>query len=425
MPKLVLFLACVLAFLTHAEADSDELLSLSLKELLAIPVDRPYEGEGVFQSEKHKVTKESVNVGLLIPLTSWPRYSAQLIAAADLAVEYVNENGGINGRPLAIIRADTDNTVNQSYVFADELVTKYNAQALIGPVASDEASQVLKNINLKHKIPMFSYASSANSLSQISGGQYFWRLVASNDQQVSVLAQTIKENPSLNKIFIIGSTDIYSQEIISGIKQKLPNAKLKEWIFSAKVDPDLFDIEAESEAIQSFNPQAILLFTKARHSDILLAKLIKHWKGNFPLIFTGDNFQFYDLNDALAKSTRLCVKTLISKKPMNAQFKHQLEALTQLNITDLDSAYVFDSIVLFAMAKQLEFELKVSHSQAIKRLTSDGQSVGYENFSDIKKLYQLHGELSYQGVSGQVKFNQIGNNVTAKMDIQKSGLGCH
>jgi ABC-type branched-subunit amino acid transport system substrate-binding protein len=170
-------LASVQLLANPKEADNDELLSLSLKELLAIPVNRPYQGIGIFQSDKHPVSKGSINIGLLVPLTSWPRYSAQLIGAADLATDFVNQHGGIADRPLAVIRADTDNTVNQSNRFARKLVESYQAQLLVGPVASDEAASVLKEINLKYRIPMMSFSASANELAQLAGGELFWRLL--------------------------------------------------------------------------------------------------------------------------------------------------------------------------------------------------------------------------------------------------------
>lgn len=417
-----LLVACLLASLTLA--NDDELLSLSLKELLAIPVDRPYQGAGIFQSERHKISKNSVNVGLLVPLTSWPRYSAQLIAAADLAVEHVNNNGGIAGKPLAVIRADTDNTVTQSYEFAKQLVGLHKSQAIIGPVASDEAAQILRNVNDRHKVPMFSYASSANILSQLTQEGYFWRLVASNEQQVARLAEELSTIQNLDKVYIVGSSDIYSREIVKGITQRLPSVKFKQWTFSSKIDPSLFDIEAESEAIQAFNPQAILLLTKARLSDTILTKLINNWEGKFPLVFTGDNFQFYDLSNELANNASLCVKTLISRKNIDAKFKYQLESLIQSNITDLDAAYVFDSIMLYAMAKQLEQAFNIPHSKAIRQLTEHGHSITYNDYANITSLYRRHKNLTYNGVSGPVRFDHLGNNIFAGLNIQKSGLGC-
>lgn len=404
-------------------ADKEELLSMSFEELLAIPVDRPYEGVGIFQSDEFKSSPQSLNIGLLVPLTSWPRYSAQLIIAADFAVEHVNKSGGVNGKPLAVLRADTDHTANHSSFFAQELVTNHRAQALIGPVTSDEANNVLTNVNVQSNVPMFSYAASANSLSERWGGKLFWRLYASNERQVRAIAKQLSQlNPK--RVQIISTTDLYGKEMTAGLKENLPNTKINVWTFSSKVDPKVFNIEEKAKEIQHFVPDAIILLTKATLSEKLLDKLLQSWKGVFPPVFTGDNLQLYDLSDALLANQSLCISTLITKRKLAPKFENSIRTITQMEAKDLDAAYVFDSVILFAMAKQLEDQLKVNFATAVKLLTGNGQVIQYEQYAEVVELVKKHKQLSYVGVGGQITFNSKGNNISSQLTTQRSGSGC-
>jgi hypothetical protein len=209
-----------------------------------------------------------------------------------------------------------------------------------------------------------------------------------------------------------------------GIKKAFPDSAIREWLFSAKIDPNIYDFAEDIEQLKAFKPQSIVLLTKARLSDTILARLISRWQGKLPAIYTGDNFQFYDLSDNLANNTGLCVKTLISKNNIDAKFKYQLESLTQSSIDDLDAAYVFDSVMLFAMAKQIEQAARISQTKAIRQLTGQGHPITFNDYPNLVTLYKRYGQLAYQGVSGAIRFDDTGNNVFAELSIQKSGLGC-
>jgi ABC-type branched-subunit amino acid transport system substrate-binding protein len=411
-------------YASHEETEPDELLSLSLKELLAIPIDRPYQGVGIFQSDHYQISKQSINIGLLVPLTSWPKYSTQLIAAADLATEHVNRNGGIVGRPLAVIRADTDNTINQSNRFAKQLVESYQSQLLIGPVASDEASRVLKEVNLEHQVPMISYAASANSLARFAGGKLFWRLLASNKQQVSELTRKIKQSKKYQRMVIIGTKDIYSLEMSDGIKKNFPEATIKELRFSSKIDPKIYNIEDDVTELVKFNPQSIVLLTKAALNNELLNRLFSQWKGTFPLVFSGDNLQIYDLPPKLTNNPNLCLLSVRPKNLGDEHFVKQLSSITASEIKDLNAAYVYDAIMLFSMAKTLQIKLNLSFSDALKRITGDGQPIDHLQYAQLESMVKQYKNLSYHGVSGQVKFDRWGNNLSAMLGVHRSGGGC-
>jgi branched-chain amino acid transport system substrate-binding protein len=422
--KTKFILLIVFVFLPPLPCLAEEtLFSLSFKELLNVPDVPAPQGIGIFLAENSKVTKDSINFGLLVPVTGRPVYAAELIAGADLAAQEINNAGGINGKELVIIRADNVFSPQRSVELAKTLISTYSVTAIIGPSTSDSTSAVLKEVTIPKGIPLVTIAASADEIGSIDNNQLFWRMVANNQQQVTYLLEKLTSQNRHKNVYFIGDRGLYTNEIVAGLKKGLSalgHKHLGELRISSQVDLDRIDLDEELSAIQELQPSAVILSFGPTLSIPILKKMNHIWKGKLPLILAGDTIINKDLKNNPLGKIKNCVQYLISTDPIkkNRVLEDKVDELLEVKTTGRDSTFAYDAVMLFAMAKQIESTSQTNFKQALSSITSDGPSISYLNYSQLNAIFNQNKKLSYIGPSGRVKFDQQGNNLAAVMTLQ-------
>jgi len=93
------------------------------------------------ETEEEEVSAEPILIGSIQDL-SGPAAEAGTANAwgVEYAVQYINDNGGINGRMLEVITFDCKNDLNEGINVYRKLVDEYEVAAIIGPPLSNPAS---------------------------------------------------------------------------------------------------------------------------------------------------------------------------------------------------------------------------------------------------------------------------------------------
>jgi len=128
-----------------------------------------------------------IKIGYLGSITG--KHSDLGVAARDsamLAIEQLNEQGGINSRKLELVVRDDTLDPKVAAQMADELV-KEGVVAIVGPVASSMAKAALPIIE-KAGVVMVSPTSSSNELS--GKDDYFFRVMEPNSKFAAHLAES-------------------------------------------------------------------------------------------------------------------------------------------------------------------------------------------------------------------------------------------
>ncbi|MCW8999798.1 MAG: hypothetical protein OQK04_13905 [Kangiellaceae bacterium] len=69
------------------------------------------------------------------------------------------------------------------------------------------------------------------------------------------------------------------------------------------------------------------------------------------------------------------------------------------------------------MAKSVSQKLGFSFENALKRITSQGHSITFKDYPRVANLIKRYSYLSYQGVSGQISFNEVGENLLSIVEF--------
>lgn len=399
----------------------DELNSLSIKELLNISISPKDNSVGIFQSDINQISNNTFNLGLLAPFTAYTEYSAEATVAADLAANLINQNGGVQGKRLVIIRADETINSPETAELAKILVDRYKVKGLIGPGTSVSAQHVLSNVVRQSEVALITQAASSVALSNLVTPGKFWRLVANNNQQVRLFMDHVVRDKGHNKVYIIAGRDLASEEILNGIKHyQTQNASLDiDYMkISGLVQLEIMDLSEEIKEIQKRGFSSIVITLPFGQMHTMIRKIGSVWNGPFPFVLATDVAKpTYLLNADLGPITG-CIGTYLSAPTqLNTQLKESIESKLDTVAAAYDAAYIYDAVILMAMAFQVSHRLGISFEESMRRITSSGLSISDSDYPNIVDLINYHGKLSYSGYSGRILFDVLGDNVTANLEL--------
>jgi branched-chain amino acid transport system substrate-binding protein len=130
---------------------------------------------------------EPVKIGALLTFSGvYAQIGTEMANAMDLAFEEVGNT--VEGRPIKVIRADTEAKPNVALQKAKELVGSENVDFLVGPVSSGE-SVALRDFVAEAKIPMVAPNALATQLTRDKCTPYIIPVAFTTEQFTRPLAQ--------------------------------------------------------------------------------------------------------------------------------------------------------------------------------------------------------------------------------------------
>jgi branched-chain amino acid transport system substrate-binding protein len=198
-----------------------------------------------------------------------------------LAVEQINESGGINGRPVVLITKD-DRQDESVAVAVDKELIKEGVVAIIGHMTSAMSLAVLPVINAE-KILMISPASSTDALTGID--DYFFRVVNSHRSQTDRLADYAFKTMGMKRMASI--TDLSNPEYSGGFCHNF-QAEFEylggEFIKTVQFNstPDVLDSELAQKIITA-SPDGLLVVANG-HDTALICQQLKKLGSRIPVI---------------------------------------------------------------------------------------------------------------------------------------------
>ncbi|MDA0772599.1 MAG: ABC transporter substrate-binding protein [Cyanobacteria bacterium] len=190
------------------------------------------------ERELIKVDSDPVYIGIAVPLDGpYLELAKSIVNAAKLAVEDINENDGINSRPVELIVCNDKASVAIAIECANKFVAN-EVQGVIGHLTSQTSIEASK-IYAEHNIVQISPASTHPWFTERPGASgYVYRTIARDDKQaelmVALLDQLGLEAPIKVSVFnngtIYGSTlaTLIENVIIKQGKHKLIEIKALE-----------------------------------------------------------------------------------------------------------------------------------------------------------------------------------------------------
>lgn len=123
---------------------------------------------------------------------------------ADLAVELINEAGGIDGKEIEVVSKDNKSETSEAATVATSLATQDKVTAIVGPATSGATDAAAPNVTAAG-VPMVTPSGTKDSLTVNEDGsakEYVFRATFQDSFQGQVLAQYATENLSAKKVVL-------------------------------------------------------------------------------------------------------------------------------------------------------------------------------------------------------------------------------
>lgn len=201
--------------------------------------------------------QDTIKIGNIVAASGFLKSVGETaITAFDIAVEEINAAGGVNGKPIELIRFDSGSDPRQASVGARKLIQDDDVLAILGPFSSGE-SRVAMNDAERFKTLMIPTAASAPGLTE--GRTYSWRLTEDEQKQFSRLltALTASDIPHKTAEIVYVSDEV----VANSAGTQLYPALLKEAGIETgepiPVQYKSFDMSAQVATIMQKNPDIV------------------------------------------------------------------------------------------------------------------------------------------------------------------------
>lgn len=201
--------------------------------------------------------EETIKIGSMFELTgAAAAYGTSMNNAVHMAVDEINEAGGIDGKQVEIVEYDTKTDETEATSITTRLGTRDNVAAIIGPATTGSMQAAIPSANAA-EVPIMSPTATDDGVLTAADGSvhpYAWRTSFTNSFQGSSLAQFANSHLGATKAVILSDN---SSDYAIGLTNT----------FSDVFDGEIVAVENFSEGETDFN--AVLTNIKDLDFDVL------------------------------------------------------------------------------------------------------------------------------------------------------------
>jgi len=207
---------------------------------------------------------------------------------AEMVVKKINDEGGINGRPLELVIADDEGDPTKAAIIAKKFIESDKVVAIIGPTRTD-TGMASKPIIEQNKVPTFMCVGGDPPVT-VKPFQWTFK----SPQRTSVAVQktyAYLKKKGIQKIAIITAGDGFGKDGKSWLEKMAPEYGLQ-IVGNESFQPTDSDMTTQLVKIKAASPEAIICWTIGKAGSIV-AKNTKQLAIQAPL------FQCHGLPDPI------------------------------------------------------------------------------------------------------------------------------
>ncbi|MCW2791448.1 MAG: hypothetical protein JWO76_546 [Nocardioides sp.] len=201
----------------------------------------------------------TLTVGTLLPQSGDLAFlGPPEFAGVDLAVKDINAAGGVNGKPVVQVKADSgDGTPNIAPSETDKLLAA-KADVIVGAASSSVSLSVIDRITAAG-VAQISPANTSTAFDTYADNGLYFRTAPSDVLQGQVMASTVAGDGKTN-IAILARQDSYGEALADNVKKFFEQAGGTVVSFQL-YDPNAATFSAEVQKIKAEDPDAIVLIS--------------------------------------------------------------------------------------------------------------------------------------------------------------------
>lgn len=221
----------------------------------------------VFSFGCAKKEEKEIKIGAILPLTGdAAEWGSNTKNGIDLAVEKINNSGGINGRKIKILYEDTQGTPQNGAAAIQKLINVEKVQAVIDDSMSS-VTLAMAPIAEKNKVVLLSTGATAPKISE--AGDYIFRIWNSDDLEGKISANFVYNELKFKNAAIFYINNDYGKGLESVFKKEFERLSGKILISDNFGQSDT-DFKTQLTKIKNLKPDAIYLVGYPKEISLIL-----------------------------------------------------------------------------------------------------------------------------------------------------------
>ena len=163
---------------------------------------------------------QDVKIGAIMPLTGdLQDFGNSDVKGVRLAVEEINEQGGVLGEELDLVVGDTRTSPQAGVDAARKLVNVENVAGLVGALSSGVTSPIARSVSSEEGVPQISNASTSPVITNLEDNGYLFRTVPSDSLQGLVLGNIVYDK-GLRKVSTLYVNNDYGEGLANVFRKQ-------------------------------------------------------------------------------------------------------------------------------------------------------------------------------------------------------------
>jgi ABC-type branched-subunit amino acid transport system substrate-binding protein len=172
------------------------------------------------QATEVGVSSTEIKLGMTLPMTGTASLGYNKIpGAAKAYFDYLNANGGINGRKVTLVVKDDRYVPTEAVAKTNELILKDKVMALLAPLGTANVKAVASSVNPGRRgIPVLFVNTGFSGFADKKKYPTTYTVLPSYIMEAKIMGEYIKENFAGKKIGLLYQDDDFGTDALAGFK---------------------------------------------------------------------------------------------------------------------------------------------------------------------------------------------------------------
>jgi branched-chain amino acid transport system substrate-binding protein len=359
---------------------------------------------------------EPLALGTLLPQTgNLAILGPPEFAGVDLAVQEINEAGGVLGNDVSVSHTDSGDTTTPTATQSTDRLLSEGVSAIIGAASSGVSMTVIDQIT-QSEVVMFSPANTSPDFTTYDDGGYYFRTAPSDILQGRVMADLLIEDGATS-VGILSIDDAYGAGLAGSIEESFTEGG-GTVVLNQPYDPAAANYTSDVTALASAQPDAIVI-VGFEETWTIVPEMVNQGIGpqDVPVYFVDGN---------LSNSVELPAGLLDGNKGTlpGAETTEDFQAqLLEVNADLEDFSYApesYDAAVLIALAATAAGDTTgEAIASELVNVSREGEKC--TTYEDCLSLLEDDEDIDYDGQSGPIEFSEAGDVTEATIGIYQYG----
>jgi len=219
--------------------------------------------------------EETIKIGCVLELSgALAPMGARMVDGARMAVEEINDAGGVLGKQVELLEEDGGTNPDQGFDRVKKLVEIDGVQVIVGPMITP-TSELSMPYAKTHKIPLITMSATGVPLSELEGTEWYFRTCLRDDAQGRALADVVMDK-GYTALATIVLDNTYGIGLEKGLVDGLEEAGWQgEQVVSIHYDIAKKDYRTELQQIKDNNADVVLAVTYSDDGIIIFKQALE------------------------------------------------------------------------------------------------------------------------------------------------------